>query len=326
VTPPVGASKDVRATLFMALSLNGETMNATPRQLSIFGKTIPAGNIGDLAGGVRSDQLPPLPPGVTYRSVSVRADGLHIALGGVTTKAFSGLPPAVDGQAVTYSASDGLLGISTSRSIPLLGSLPLTIFAAPRIDGNTLRLEPRSVQVLGRNRPPTDLIARGVLSQVKQESLAQPLPALPDGVRYTGTTVDGSGLKVTLSGVTVKPYSALPATDEDGRQTTYGVKDGLMTVTTSGTTRATPIIVYAKPVITGNILDLAPQQIRMFRVLFPARDVLAQVSAGDTTFPLPALPGGLAYGAVDVQPDGLRLHVSGQNATLAKGMLGGTGC
>jgi hypothetical protein len=324
VTSKPESAKDVRATLYFRLGVAGQTVNLTPRELRIFGKTIPAGQVEDVTGGVRKQQLPEVPPGVTYRSVTPRADGLHVALGGVATTPFRELPASVDGQAVTYSASDGLLGIATSKDIPLLGALPLTIFTQPRIEGKRLRLVPRAVRVLGSTRPTDDLIAKAVLSQVKPESLSRELPALPSGVRYTGARVDAGGLKVSLSGVTVKPYSELPAKDEDGRPTTYGAKDGLMTVTTRGSAGPTPIVLYAEPAIAGSTLDLSPRRIRMFGVLFPAGDVLAQVKADSTEYPLQALPAGLSYGAVDVLPDGLRLHVSGKDATLTKGTLGGS--
>ena len=326
VTSKPEAAKNVRATLFLGLDVAGQTLKATPRQLQIFGKTIPAGQVKDVTGGVRSEKLPAVPDGVTYRSVTPRADGLHVALGGVATTRFTELPATVDGQAVTYTAEDGLLGIATAKDIPLLGALPLTIFTAPRIEGKQLRLVPRSVQVLGGRHGTDDLIGKAVLSQVKPESLSRDLPALPSGVRYTGASVDAGGLKVSLSGVTVKPYSELPAKDADGRATSYGAKGGLMTVTTRGSSGPTPIVLYAEPVIAGSTLNLTPRQIRMFGVLFPADDVLAQIQADDTSFPLQALPAGLAYGAVDVLPDGLRLHVSGKDATLTKGALGGSGC
>jgi hypothetical protein len=326
VTPPAESAKNVKATLFLGLDVAGETLNATPKQLQIFGKTIPADQVAEVTGGVRKEKLPALPDGVSYKSVTPRADGLHVALGGVATTAFTELPATVDGQAVTYAAQDGLLGISTAKQIPLLGALPLTIFTAPTLAGGTLKLVPRKVHVLGGDHSPDDLIGKAVLSQVKQESLSRALPALPSGVRYTGAAVDASGLKVSLGGVTVKPYSELPPTDEDGRATSYGAKSGLMTVTTKGNSKPTPIVLYAKPAITGSTLDLSPQQIRMFGVLFPAGDVLTQVKADNTKYPLQALPAHLSYGAVEVQPDGLRLHVTGQDATLTKDMLGGGGC
>ena len=326
VTPPAQAAKNVKATLFLRLDVAGETLNATPQQLQIFGKTISADKAADVTGAVRSEKLPALPDGVTYKSVAPRSDGLHVTLSGATTKTFAELPATVDGQNVTYSAQDGLLGISTAREIPLFGALPLTIFTAPTIEGSSLKLVPRKVHVLGGDHSPGDLIGGSVLSQVRPASLRQALPPLPSGVRYSGASVDARGLKVSLGGVTVKPYSELPATDEQGRATSYGARSGLMTVTTRGNSRPTPIVLYAKPVIAGNTLDLSPQQIRTFGVLFPAQNVLAQVEAGSTKYPLQALPAGLAYGAVDVQPDGLRLHVSGKDATLSKGMLGGAGC
>jgi hypothetical protein len=64
----------------------------------------------------------------------------------------------------------------------------------------------------------------------------------------------------------------------------------------------------------------------MFGVDFPAGDVLAQVKVEGTKFPLQALPAGLAYVAVDVQDDALRLHVSGENATLTGDAFGGAEC
>jgi hypothetical protein len=326
VTPPAASARNVRATLFLGLDLAGETLNATPRQLQIFGKTIPADQVAEVTGGVRKEKLPALPAGVTYKSVTPRADGLHVALSGVATTAFSALPATVDGQKVTYAAQDGLLGISTAKDIPLLGALPLTIFTAPTLTGNTLKLVPRKVHVLGGDHSTGSLIGKAVLSQVKQESLSRALPTLPSGVRYTGASVDASGLKVSLGGVTVKPYSELPPTDEEGRATSYGARSGLMTVTTRGSSRPTPIVLYAKPAVSGSTLDLSPQQIRMFGVLFPAGDVLAQVKADNTKYPLQVLPLGLSYGAVEVQPDGLLLHVSGRNANLSKETLGGGGC
>ncbi|MEU7906209.1 DUF2993 domain-containing protein [Actinoplanes sp. NPDC049118] len=326
VTPPAKAVGNVRSTLFFRLNVTGETLNATPQQLQVFGKTISADKVASVTGGVRSQKLPALPDGVNYKSVTPRSDGLHLALGGVATTAFAKLPAKVDGQDVTYSARRGQLAISTATDIPLLGAVPLTIFTAPTVEGNTLRLVPRKVRVLGGDHPPHGLIGGTVLSLIKQDSLSRALPALPSGVRYRGVSVDADGLKVSLGGMTVKPYSELPATDEEGRATRYGARSGMMTATTRGNSRPAPIVLYAKPAITGSTLDLSPQQIRMFGVLFPARTVLAQVKAGDTTYPLPPLPAGLAYGAVDVQPDGLRLHLSGEDATLSKGMFGGTGC
>ncbi|MEU4217429.1 LmeA family phospholipid-binding protein [Actinoplanes sp. NPDC026623] len=326
VTAPAKAVRNVRSTLFFKLNVTGETLHATPRQLQVFGKTISADQVASVTGGVRSQKLPALPDGMNYKSVTPRSDGLHVALGGVATTAFAKLPARVDGQHVTYSAKRGRLAISTAKDIPLLGAVPLTIFTAPTVEGNTLKLVPRKVRVLGGDYSPHGLIGGTVLSLMKRASLSRALPALPSGVRYRGASVDAGGLKVSLGGVTVKPYSELPATDEEGRATRYGARSGLMTVTVRGNSRPAPIVLYAKPAITGSTLDLVPRQIRMFGVLFPARNVLAQVTAGATTYPLPPLPAGLAYGAVDVQPDGLRLHLSGEDATLSKGMLGWAGC
>lgn len=326
VVPDPEAAKNVRATLFMKMELGEGTVSAVPQRLRLFGKTLPAAQVKDLAGGARTEKLPEVPDGVVYRSVTPRKDGLHVAVGGVATTPFRDLPAEVDGQAVTYSANNGQLGISTSRNLPLIGDLPLTIFTEPRIERGTLRLVPRSVTILGRNRPPDDLIAKVVLDQVKQESLSRKLPTLPPGVTYRSASVDGSGLKVALDGVTVRSYSQLPA-KQGGRPATYGAQNGLMTVTTRGTGGArNPIVLYSKPRITGSTLDLAPQQIEMFGILFPARNVLAEVDSSDTAYPLQALPTNLAYRGVEVLPDGLRISMSGKDVTLRKGALGSAGC
>src|SRR6185312_9197255 len=67
VVMPASASANVRAKLFMKMRLRGGTAESVPDRLQVFGRSIPAGQVSDLAGGVRSQQLPPLPDGVEYR-------------------------------------------------------------------------------------------------------------------------------------------------------------------------------------------------------------------------------------------------------------------
>ncbi|MDQ1295292.1 MAG: hypothetical protein QG608_3177 [Actinomycetota bacterium] len=322
IVPSAEMSKNVKATLLAKLELQGETMKVVPRQLLLFGKAIPAEQASSQIGGVRTEKLPDLPDGLTYKSVIPKKDGLHVALGGTVTTPFSELPTKVDEQPVSYKAQDGMLGISTSKDIPLIGTLPLTIFTSPRINDGVLELVPQSVEVLGSNRKPDDPIAALVLRQVNQKDLSRKLPALPSGVQYRSVSVDSAGVKVVVGGVTVKAFSELPATVE-GRPTTYGAQDGLLAVITSGATadRPMPIVLHTKPTIAGTTLDLAPQQVEMFGVLFPARDVLAGIKADMTKFPLQALPTNLNYRGVEILANGLRITVGGKNVTMGKGAL-----
>lgn len=321
VVMPAEAADNVKAKLYLKMSVQGETVRSVPQRLELFGRTVPAGQVGDLTGGVRTEKLPHLPDGVVYKSITPRADGLHVALGGVSTTALATLPATVGGRDVTYTAADGLLGINTSAI-----GLPLTIKAEPVLSGTTLTLTPRTVHILGGDHDPDDAIAKLVLSQTDQKSLRRTLPALPSGVSYRSVTVDPGGIRLTIDGVTVKPFSAL-APPPGGHPTTFGAAGGLLTATqTGGSGDATPITLYGRPIIHGATLDIAPRQIQMFGIRFPAAKVLAEVSAQQTTFPLQKLPAGLAYGKVEVLPAGLRIRLSGKDVTLARGSLTGGSC
>ncbi|TMM35549.1 MAG: DUF2993 domain-containing protein [Actinobacteria bacterium] len=328
VVPPAEVARNVKATMFLRLDLRGNTLTPVPQRLLLFGHLVPAAQVATLTGGVRPQTLPPLPTGVSYKSITPEKDGLHVALGGVTTTALSELPTTVNGQTVSYDVENGLLGISSTRTLPLIGSIPLTIVTEPRLDGGTLTLVPRLVKVLGGNHPADDPIARIVLSQTRKEDFTRPLPALPGGVRYLSASVDAAGIKVALGGVTVEPFSVLPAT-VDGRATTYGAADGLLTATATGApgnAPPAPITLSTRPTIAGNTLDLTPHEIRMFGLPFPAKDVLAEVRTSVSRYPLQPLPAHLAYTGVEVLPQALRISLSGRDIDFARGMLAGTGC
>jgi LmeA-like phospholipid-binding len=328
VVPPAEVARNVRATMFLRLDLRGNTLTPVPQRLLLFGHTVPAAQVASLTGGLRPKTLPPLPDGVSYQSVTPERDGLHVALGGVATTPLSELPTTVNGQKVSYQAENGLLGISSARDLPLIGSIPLTIFTEPRLDGDTLTLVPRSVKVLGGNRPADDPIAKIVLSQARKEDFTRSLPALPSGVRYLSASVDAAGIKVAIGGVTVEPFSVLPAT-VDGRATTYAAQDGLLAATATGAPEngaPAPIMLSTRPTIVGDTLDLTPHEIRMFGLPFPAKDVLAEVKTSVTTYPLQPLPAHLGYRGVEVLPQGLRINLSGRNIDFGRGMLAGTGC
>jgi len=328
VVPSPEVARNVKATMFLRLDLRGNTLTPVPQRLLLFGHMVPAAQVATLTGGVRPQTLPPLPGGVSYRSITPAKDGLHVALGGAATTPLSELPTTVNGQTVSYDVENGLLGISSKRDLPLLGSIPLTIVTEPRLDGGALTLVPRSVKVLGGNHPADDPIAKIVLSQARKEDFTRPLPALPSGVRYLSASVDSAGIKVGIGGVTVEPFSVLPAT-VDGRATTYGAADGLLTATATGAPGngpPAPITLSTRPSIIGNALDLTPLEIRMFGLPFPARDVLAEVKTTVSTYPLQPLPAHLAYTGVEVLPKGLRISLSGRNVDFGRGMLAGTGC
>jgi hypothetical protein len=58
--------------------------------------------------------------------------------------------------------------------------------------------------------------------------------------------VDASGIRVALGGVTVRPFSTLP--QPEGKPTTFGAENGLLTATASGgpdEATPTPVILYA---------------------------------------------------------------------------------
>lgn len=327
VIPSAESTKNVKTTLLAKLELRGETVNVVPQRLLVFGREVPAKQAESQTGGVRTQTLPHLPYGLTYRSVTPGVDGLHIELGGVMTTPFSDLPTTVGGNSVSYSGGGGLLGISTSKQLPLLGNIPLTIYTAPRLDGDTVTLVPQSVEIFGRNRPPRDPIAALVLSQIDQSELTRTLPALPSGLRYQSVGVDSSGIHAVIDGATVKPYSELPATI-DGRPATYGVTGDLLAVTTTGTATDRPVsvVLHTKPTITGTTLDLRPDQIEMFGVMFPARDVLATLKVQSTRYRLRSLPPHLVYQGVEVLTGGLRITMNGKDVTLRRGELGNASC
>ncbi|HEY0530459.1 MAG TPA: DUF2993 domain-containing protein [Actinoplanes sp.] len=316
---PAAASKDVKAKLFLSMRISGETAESVPSRLQIFGKTLPAGQVGDLTGGVRKQQLPHLPDGVTYRSIEPRSDGVHVSLAGISTTPLSTLPASVGGHDVTYTAADGLLGINTS-----IIKLPLTIRTRPVLSGGTLTLQPTAVHVLGSDHSTGDPLAKLVLGQIDQKDLTRTLPVLPTGVVYRSATVDPAGIHVTLGGTTVKPFSSLPQ-DAD-RPAVFGAQNGLLTATAAGSGAATPVVLHSEPVIHGRTLDLAPSQIEMFGTRFPAADVLSRVKGQQTAYPLQAPAKGLAYAGVTVQADGLLIHVTGREVDLPRGSLTGGGC
>jgi hypothetical protein len=322
VVPPAEVTARVKTTLLAKLELRGETITVVPQRLLLFGRSVPPARVAAQIGGARTEQLPHLPDGLTYRSVAPRPDGLHIEVGGVVTTPFSELPATIGGNPVSYSAVNGQLGISISKRLPLLGNLNLTIFTAPRVDGNTLTFVPQSVEIFGHNRSLDDPIAALILRNIDQSELSRGLPALPDGVGYHSASVNDSGIGLAVDGVAVKPYSELPAT-VDGRPTSYSAQDDLLAITTTGigAARPTPVVLHTTPTIAATVLRLKPHQIEILGLLFPAREVLATTKMELIEYPLLPLPGKLAYRDVKVMSSGLRITLEGRHVTLHKGEL-----
>jgi hypothetical protein len=322
---PAEASENVRAKLFLKMRIAGDSAEAVPQQLEIFGRKVAAGKAASLTGGVRKQDLPALPDGVTYKSITPRTDGLHVALAGVATQTLDTLPTQVGDQTVTYSAADGLLGISTAIKVEPIIDVPLTIRAEPRLDGGSLTLVPRLVRILGKDRSTDEVLSKIVLSQIDEKDLTRKLPALPSGVRYRSVAVDPDGVHVTVGGTTIQPFSVLKQ-DEGGQPATFGAEGGFLTASTKGSNQDTKIQLYAQPKITANVLDISPREIEMFGTRFPAATVLAQVKSAPTTYPLQELPANLTYQSVEVTPTGLLIRLDGKDVTLAKGALGGGSC
>jgi hypothetical protein len=322
-TPKLAASLVTR--VFVQLELHGNTLTAVPRRLMLFGHLLQAPELASVTGGPHVTHLPTLPVGLAYRSITPENDGLHVALGGVATTPLSALPASVGGRAVSYSASNGLLGISTSISL-LVTKVPVTIWAQPTLSAGTLTMVPRSVQFLGENRSPSDLLARSVLSQISQSQLTRKLPALPAGVNYQSVSVDSLGVHMAVGGVTVRPFSVM-ASGTPGA--TFSAQDGLLVTAIKGmpaNAKPITIVMLARPEITGGAFVIHPEKFIILGTVYSATDVMSQVKFPSTRYPLPALPAHMAYTGIGVLPGGLRVSVSGKNVTLGKSMLGNSSC
>ncbi len=311
--------------VFVKLELHGNTLTAVPQGLMLFGHLLRTPDLASVTGGPHVTHLPALPAGLAYRSITPENDGLHVALGGVATTPLSALPASVGGGAVSYSASNGLLGISTS--IPLLvTNVPLTIWAQPTLSASTLTMVPRSVQLLGEDRSPSDVLAQSVLSQISQSQLTRKLPALPAGVNYQSVSVDSQGVHVAVGGVTVRPFSDM-ASGTPGA--TFSAQDGLLVTTVKGmpaNAKPVTIVMLARPEITDGALVIHPEKFIVLGTVYSATDVMSQVKFPSIRYPLPALPAHMAYTGIGVLPGGLRVSASGKNVTLGKSMFGNSSC
>jgi hypothetical protein len=311
--------------VFVKLELHGNTLTAVPQELMLFGHLLRAPKIASVTGRPHVTHLQALPAGMAYRSITPENDGLHVALGGVDTTPLSALPTAVGGRTVSYSARNGLLGITTR--VPLLVTkLPLTIWVKPTLSAGALTMVPVSVQILGENHPPSDLLAKLVLSQIGQSQLTHKLPALPTGVNYRSVSVDRQGVHVAVSGVTVRPFSDM-ASGTPGAA--FSAQHGLLVTTVKGMpANAKPITIdmLARPEITGGAFVIHPEKFIILGTVYSATNVMRQIKFPSTRYQLPTLPAHMAYTGISVLPGGLRVSVSGKNVTLSKSMFGADSC
>jgi hypothetical protein len=311
--------------VFVKLELDGNTLTAVPQELMLFGHLLRSSKIASVTGRPRVTHLQALPAGMAYQSITPENDGLHVALGGVDTTPLSALPTSVGGHTVSYSARNGLLGITTR--IPLLvTNLPLTIWVKPTLSPGAITMVPQSVQILGANHPPSDLLAKLVLSQISSSQLTHKLPALPTGVAYRSVSVDGQGVHVAVSGVTVRPFSEMAGGTPGA---TFSAQRGLLVTTVKGMpANAKPITIemLARPEISGGAFVIQPEKFIILGTVYPATDVMRQVTFPSTRYPLPALPAHLAYTGISVLPGGLRVSVSGTDVTLGTSMFGTGSC
>jgi hypothetical protein len=327
VVPTKDQAKNVTSVLYLDLQLRGDHVTAVPRQLRLFGHMLPAQKAAEIGGDARSQKLPPLPAGLRYTAIRPERDGLHVSLGGTVTTPLSALPTHVGDRTVSYTTRGGLLGIKTAVQVPPIIDEPLTIFTEPQLHGDRLTLVPISVEILGSDRLPDDLLASIVLSQVKAEDMTRKLPALPAGVRYTSVRVDETGVKVGVRGTTVRPFSDLPP-PPDVTQAVFGAENGLLTVTSRGTKTGAagePVVLYSVPTVVGTTLDLSPRTLELYGVRFAAAEVLPEIKIENTSYPLQELAPGLSYAGVDVLPSALRINIKGTDVALAPGLMGG-GC
>ena len=264
--------------VFVQLELHGDTLTAVPQALMLFGHLLRSAKIASVTGRPRVTHLQALPAGLAYRSITPENDGLHVALGGIGTTALSALPTSVGGRTVSYSARHGLLGITTH--IPLLvTNLPLTIWVKPTLSPGAVSMVPQSVEILGKNHPPSDPLAKLVLSQIGQSQLTRKLPALPSGVDYRSVSVDSAGVHVAVSGVTVRPFAGM-ASGTPGA--TFSAQDGLLVTTVKGMpANAKPISIQmlARPEIMGGALVIHPEKFIILGTVYSAAMSCARSSS-----------------------------------------------
>ncbi len=150
-----------------------------------------------VAHGVRRDGITVDTVDAHLRGVS-RSAGDRLAAAHVSidlTVGYAALPTQVNGHPASYRTVAGRLAVDTT--VRLAGHpVAVTVLVEPRIEGTTLTLTPREVQVLGV-RAPLDLLPAGT---GLAGDLSRSLPALPAGLRYRSLTATEHGLRLEVDG------------------------------------------------------------------------------------------------------------------------------
>lgn len=187
-------------TIFTSPRIDGNTITLVPQSVEVFGHSrtlndpIAAILLRNIDQSGLSRDLPALPNGLEYRSVSVDSAGIGLVVDGVAVKPYSELPATVDGRPTTYSAQDDLLAITTT-GIGTDRPTPVVLYTIPKIATTTFQLRPREVEIFGLRFPASE-----VLATTKMESIEYPLQPLPGNLGYREVQVLDSGLRITISG------------------------------------------------------------------------------------------------------------------------------
>jgi hypothetical protein len=91
---------------------------------------------------------------------------------------------------------DGADGLQIQTTVQMLGrDMPITVYATPQIDGNTLTIQPREVELaaIGLRVPANSL-------GDKTQTRTVQLPQLPTGLHYQNTKAVADGLELTVNG------------------------------------------------------------------------------------------------------------------------------
>ncbi|WDZ82445.1 DUF2993 domain-containing protein [Micromonospora cathayae] len=125
-------------------------------------------------------------------------------------------------------------------------------------------------------------------------------------------------------------FDALPA-EVAGRPVRYRAADGLLAIETTAPLagQQLPVTVLARPAVDAGALTVTPTEIEVMGMRRTAGSrIVDRITGGrDLSRPLPDLPTGLAWQAVEVVDDGLRLRLAGHDLTMSgagDGHRGGT--
>ncbi|HEY6798261.1 MAG TPA: LmeA family phospholipid-binding protein [Kineosporiaceae bacterium] len=209
---------NVPLAIFVRPQLGERTLTLVPQFVRLLGRDRPPSD--PLAGTVLSQvkqqdltrQLPALPNGVAYRSVTVDDQGVKVAVGGVTVRPFSGVSGGPPGG--TFGASNGLLTATYHGPPAAAGPLPIVMMAKPTIADGQLRVDPQRFVILKTLFP-----AQTVLGQVTLPATRYPLQALPAHLSYTGVEVLPDALRLRVSGKDVNLTKGMFSPAPPGRRT-----------------------------------------------------------------------------------------------------------